>query len=140
MPDEPVRIGLLGAGFAAATHCQAYAQCLRPRAQVVAVAAGRRSSAEALAARFAIPEVVDDAAALLARDDLEAIDICTPNRSHAPLALAATKRAVADGLDRPLAEGLEAERREFVGLFSSDDAREGITAFLDKREPHWVGV
>ena len=59
--------------------------------------------------------------------------------AQAPLALAATKRAVAEGLDRPLAEGLEAERREFVGLFSSADAAEGITAFLEKRPPSWTG-
>jgi enoyl-CoA hydratase len=59
--------------------------------------------------------------------------------AQAPLALAATKRAVADGLDRPLSEGLEAERREFVGLFATEDAREGITAFLEKRAPSWTG-
>jgi cyclohexa-1,5-dienecarbonyl-CoA hydratase len=59
--------------------------------------------------------------------------------AQAPLALAATKRAVAEGLDRPLAEGLEAERREFVGLFASADAAEGITAFLEKRPPAWTG-
>ena len=43
------------------------------------------------------------------------------------------QRAIAEGLDWPLSEGLEAERREFVGLFSSEDGREGITAFLEKR-------
>jgi len=59
--------------------------------------------------------------------------------AQAPLALAATKRAVAEGMDRPLAEGLEAERREFVGLFTSADAAEGITAFLEKRPPTWTG-
>ena len=59
--------------------------------------------------------------------------------AQAPLALAATKRAVAEGLDRPLAEGLEAERREFVGLFTTTDAAEGITAFLEKRPPQWTG-
>ena len=59
--------------------------------------------------------------------------------AQAPLALAATKRAIADGMDRPLAEGLEAERREFVGLFSTADAAEGITAFLEKRAPSWTG-
>ncbi len=58
---------------------------------------------------------------------------------QSPLALAATKRAIAEGLDRPLADGLEAERREFVALFASEDAKEGITAFLEKRPPTWTG-
>jgi enoyl-CoA hydratase len=68
-----------------------------------------------------------------------AIDVARKFAAQAPLALAATKRAVADGLDRPLSEGLDAERREFVGLFATEDAREGITAFLEKRPPSWTG-
>jgi enoyl-CoA hydratase/carnithine racemase len=58
---------------------------------------------------------------------------------QAPLAVAATKRAVAGGLDRPLHDGLAAEQREFAALFGSEDAREGITAFLEKRRPDWHG-
>jgi enoyl-CoA hydratase len=68
-----------------------------------------------------------------------AISVARKFAAQAPLALAATKRAIADGLDRPLSEGLEAERREFVGLFATEDAREGITAFLEKRPPSWTG-
>ncbi len=58
---------------------------------------------------------------------------------QAPLAMAATKRAIMEGMDQPLADGLAIERREFVSLFSSEDAREGITAFLEKRAAVWSG-
>ena len=32
---------------------------------------------------------------------------------------------------------LVAEREEFIGLFDTEDQREGVAAFLGKREPHW---
>jgi enoyl-CoA hydratase/carnithine racemase len=57
----------------------------------------------------------------------------------APLALAAIKRAVHDGLDRPLHEGLETELQALAPLFESDDAREGMTAFTEKRQPTYGG-
>ncbi len=59
--------------------------------------------------------------------------------ARAPLAMAATKRAIANGLDRPLDAGLAAEREEFVSVFATADAREGVTAFLEKRVPVWGG-
>ncbi|MHB1501467.1 MAG: enoyl-CoA hydratase/isomerase family protein [Candidatus Dormibacteria bacterium] len=58
---------------------------------------------------------------------------------RAPLAVAAIKRAVADGLDHPLQAGLDAELGEFDATFRSADAQEGIAAFLAKRPPHWSG-
>jgi enoyl-CoA hydratase len=59
--------------------------------------------------------------------------------SRAPLALAATKRALHDGSHLPTADALQVEQREFAGLFSTEDAAEGISAFLQKRTPEWKG-
>jgi enoyl-CoA hydratase len=60
--------------------------------------------------------------------------------TRAPLAAQATKRAVHDGAAAAgLAEALEVERQEFVALFGSEDATEGVTAFLAKRAPEWRG-
>jgi enoyl-CoA hydratase/carnithine racemase len=57
----------------------------------------------------------------------------------APLAIAAVKRAVHDGLDRPLAAGLQAELEQLAPLFASEDAREGMMAFTEKRPPRYAG-
>jgi enoyl-CoA hydratase/carnithine racemase len=57
----------------------------------------------------------------------------------APLALRAIKRAVHDGVDLPLPEGLERELQELAPLFASADAHEGMTAFTEKRSPRYEG-
>jgi enoyl-CoA hydratase/carnithine racemase len=69
----------------------------------------------------------------------EAQELAERLAERAPLAVAATKRAVSKGLDRPLDEGLEAELMEFDAAFRSEDAVEGIAAFLAKRAPSWSG-
>jgi enoyl-CoA hydratase/carnithine racemase len=48
-----------------------------------------------------------------------------------PLALAAAKRAVDEGLDVPLAQGLELESRLFAELFDTEDQKTGMRSFLD---------
>jgi enoyl-CoA hydratase/carnithine racemase len=51
------------------------------------------------------------------------------------LAIASIKRAVHEGLQRTLDDGLRLERELIEELFASDDAREGLTAFVEKRNP-----
>ncbi|HYM55558.1 MAG TPA: enoyl-CoA hydratase-related protein, partial [Solirubrobacteraceae bacterium] len=55
---------------------------------------------------------------------------------QAPLAMAEIKRVSGAG---DLDEGIEAEKRAFAAVFSSADAREGISAFLGKRAPSFKG-
>jgi enoyl-CoA hydratase / 3-hydroxyacyl-CoA dehydrogenase len=55
---------------------------------------------------------------------------------QAPIALEQIKRVSAAG---DLDEGIEAEKRAFAAVFASADAKEGISAFLGKRAPHFEG-
>jgi enoyl-CoA hydratase len=59
--------------------------------------------------------------------------------SKSPLALAAAKRALNHSLQGDHVENLEREADEFGLLFGSEDAKEGLTAFAEKREPKFVG-
>jgi enoyl-CoA hydratase/carnithine racemase len=56
-----------------------------------------------------------------------------------PLAIADIKRAIRRGADLPLGEALELERLLFAALFSTDDQKEGMRAFIEKRPPAWTG-
>jgi enoyl-CoA hydratase/3-hydroxyacyl-CoA dehydrogenase len=56
--------------------------------------------------------------------------------AQAPVAVEQVKRVSANG---DLDQGIEAEKAGFAAAFSSEDAREGIAAFLGKRKPEWSG-
>lgn len=58
---------------------------------------------------------------------------------RAPLSLQAIKAAVGYGMDHALEDGLAFERARFAALRDSEDRKEGIAAFLEKREPHFAG-
>jgi len=57
-----------------------------------------------------------------------------------PVALALAKEAMYASLDRTLTQALDVELRNQLTCFASDDAREGLKAFLDKRSPVFHGT
>jgi DNA-binding transcriptional MerR regulator len=54
-------------------------------------------------------------------------------------ALSAAKAAIAAAVTSPGAPGIQAEREAFLSLFGTPDQREGMAAFLEKREPRFGG-
>jgi enoyl-CoA hydratase len=95
---------------------------------------GRRVDAgEAL--RIGLVNRVVGAAVLLA----EAEALVRAMTANAPLALRATLEAVNGGLDRPLGEAQEGEAGLFGEVAASDDAKEGMRAFLEKRPARFAG-
>jgi enoyl-CoA hydratase len=59
--------------------------------------------------------------------------------ANGPLALAATKAVVLGGADWTTAEGWQRQDELVAPVFTSEDAREGATAFAEKRRPVWHG-
>ena len=69
---------------------------------------------------------------------LEAVaDVAATVASQSRVALAAATETVDAALNTPLNEGLRQERESFWGLFATEDQKEGMSAFVEKRKPEW---
>lgn len=69
-----------------------------------------------------------------------ALELARNIAGYAPVALTAAKRAIREGDDLPLSDGLAEEQERFVGCAASSDFVEGVQAFLQKRVPQFRGV
>jgi enoyl-CoA hydratase len=68
-----------------------------------------------------------------------ALDLAGRIAALPPIAVVAAKEAVNRAEELSLEAGLEFERRSFFLLFATDDQREGMAAFTEKRPPAWSG-
>jgi enoyl-CoA hydratase len=95
---------------------------------------GRNLSATEAEARGLVSRVVAREETLPAAMALAAEVAAMP-----PLAVRAAKEAINRAYELSLEAGLEFERRNFFMLFASDDQKEGMKAFIEKRPPTWSG-
>jgi predicted dehydrogenase len=103
-----VRIGVVGYGVMGRAHCYGYrvAPLIRalPVVPIVTVMSGRDEAAVvAAAAAYGVGETVTDWRALVGRDDVDVVDICTPPGTHAQIAMAAAAAGKAVLCEKPLA-------------------------------------
>ena len=68
-----------------------------------------------------------------------ALDLARQIARRAPIAVRLGKEAVRFALESTLQAGLQHERRLFYLLFATEDQKEGMQAFLEKRKPQWKG-
>ncbi|TLY00265.1 MAG: enoyl-CoA hydratase/isomerase family protein [Thaumarchaeota archaeon] len=69
----------------------------------------------------------------------EALSVCERVRSKSPMALKLAKRAINSALSMSLQDGLAFESELYSKILSSRDAKEGLRAFLEKRQPQYIG-
>jgi enoyl-CoA hydratase len=70
----------------------------------------------------------------------DALKLATEIAARAPLAVRLGKEAVNHAFESFLSDGLADERRSFYYLFASEDQKEGMVAFVEKRKADWKGV
>jgi enoyl-CoA hydratase len=69
----------------------------------------------------------------------EALKLAEEIASRAPLAVRAAKKMINQSYELTLSSGLSEERQTFYNLFASEDQKEGMKAFIEKRKPEWKG-
>src|SRR5437762_6892962 len=113
---KPLNIGIIGYGFMGRAHSNAYRKVnnffdLEHRPVLKAVCARSSDKAKTFADKWGYESVETDWRKLIARKDIDLIDICVPNNLHAEIALAAAQNGKMILCEKPLAmNGPEAKK------------------------------
>lgn len=104
---EGLRVGIVGSGFIAEhKHLPAW-RTIGSGARVVALCDLNATQAEQLARQFSVPQVHSDVNQMLERERLDIVDICSPPRTHATLALSALQSGAHVLIEKPMAINTE---------------------------------
>ena len=70
----------------------------------------------------------------------EALKLAEEIAGRAQLAVRLAKKLINQAYEQALSEALHLERQEFYNLFATEDQKEGMQAFIEKRKPVWKGL
>lgn len=104
---KPLNVGLIGYGFMGRAHSNAYRKVnnffdLAHRPVLKAVCARNADQAQAFAAKWGYESIESDWKKLVARKDIDAVDICVPNNLHHDIAVAAARAGKMVLCEKPL--------------------------------------
>lgn len=98
-----VRLAVIGAGIMGSDHARIFAEEI-PGASVIAICDASVDRAKALAERTGAKDVLSDAEAAIARADIDAVVVASPDFTHAPLSLAAIRAGKPVLCEKPLSQ------------------------------------
>ena len=96
-----IRVGLIGTGQIGTVHIEKYSHM--PDVEIVAVCDIDEPKMQRVAGKYGITNLYTDFRKLLARDDIEAVDICLHNNLHAPATIAALEAGKDVYCEKPMA-------------------------------------
>ncbi|HEV8440676.1 MAG TPA: Gfo/Idh/MocA family oxidoreductase [Methylomirabilota bacterium] len=97
-----VRVGLVGAGFVARLHAEAYRHVRGVHVELAWVTASRPERATAFAAEFGAQRTADDIRRILDDPDVDLVDLCVPSQLHAPFAVEVARAGKHVVVEKPL--------------------------------------
>lgn len=108
MKKKPLNVAMIGYGFMGKAHSNAYAQAnhffdLEYKPVLKALCARNKDKAKSFADNWGYESIETDWREVLKRDDIDAVDICTPNNLHAEIAIAAAEAGKMILCEKPLA-------------------------------------
>jgi len=139
--NRPLRVGMVGYAFMGAAHSQAWRTANRvfdlPREVSMVAVAGRDAAAVGAAAtRLGWAAATTDWRELIARDDIDVIDICTPGDTHAEIAIAALAAGKHVLCEKPLANTVaEAEAMVRAAAMAHPSGVRAMCGFNYRRVP-----
>ncbi|MBV7672245.1 MULTISPECIES: Gfo/Idh/MocA family protein [Streptomyces] len=140
-PTPVIGVGMVGYAFMGAAHSQGWRTAghvfdLPVRPALAAICGRDRTAVEAAAARHGWAAAETDWRALIARDDVDLVDICTPGDSHAEIAVAALEAGKHVLCEKPLANTVaEAEAMAAAAERAAARGQVAIAGFNYRKVP-----